>query len=657
MEEISANQVKIEGGFWGPRLEMNAVKALNHQWEQLERTGCIQNFRLVADQAEGIREGYFFADSDAYKWLDAAARVYRSQPSPALKSLMQAFIDLIGRVQDADGYIYTYNQLQFPGVRWQNLQIEHELYCHGHLIEAAVSHFEATGERSLLEIGLKAADLLIRDFAHAGPEGTPGHQEIEIALIRLYRLMGDPCHLDLASAFLERRGRMRPFISHILANKKSVQARGEQVAREHAAYIEAHPEHGEQFQLPGDNISIKPPWGRLRWFLNTASGKYMQQHQPIRRQTVPVGHAVRFAYQETAVAMLSRERGDDSLLTALEKAWDHMVARRMYVTGGTGSLPNIEGFGRDYELDPRYSYSETCAALGDIFWNWEMTLLSAEARYADLTEWQLYNAAAVGLGLDGSSYLYNNPLACEGGLTRQAWFKCPCCPSNLSRTWADLDRYLYSRQDGDIWIHQYVSSRGTWRPGLGFELQSSLPWEGKVRLTLDLETPAIFGLHFRIPSWSEGYTLKLNGEPLAHQEPGSPAPESQTACGYDPRLSSTLPLERTWSPGDVIEIEFELGITLRATHPRVRATRGQVAISRGPLVYCLESNDNPGVDLFNLQLDPASLHAEFSPDHFGGITLLRGRTSDGRALTFIPYTLWANRGESQMTVYINLNSG
>jgi DUF1680 family protein len=314
MEAIPTSQVKIMDDFWGKRLQINADVAIYHQWEQLEKTGCIENFRIAADGVEGFREGYFFADSDAFKWLDAAARIYANSPSARLKSLMDGFIDLIGRAQCPDGYIFTYNQLLFPNVRWINLQIEHELYCHGHLIEAGVSHFESTGERTLLEIVMKAADLLVSVFSGAGPEFTPGHEEIELALIRLYRVTGNKAYLDLAEQFIEQRGRIKGFFGHIQAQNKSVNARGESVRERQTAYVASHSEHALKVKLPPDNTSVKPALGKTRWLLNTATGKYFQQHKPVREQTVPVGHSVRFTYLETAIAMLCQERTDEQLL-------------------------------------------------------------------------------------------------------------------------------------------------------------------------------------------------------------------------------------------------------------------------------------------------------------------------------------------------------
>jgi len=657
MEDLSAKDVKIQDAFWGPRLDMNANIAIYHQWDQLIKSGCIHNFYLVADQAEGVREGFFFADSDAYKWLEAAARVYQSHPSTKLKTLMDDFIELIGRTQTPDGYIFTYNQFFFPEVRWQNLQIEHELYCLGHLIEAGVSHYEATLERPLLEISIYAADLLVKEFSNAEPEGTPGHQEIEIALIRLYKTTETQTYLDLAENFIEQRGRMRPFLRHILKNKESVDAREAVVRSTQEAYYTSHSERVRKFKLPEDNVSLKPPFGNLRWFYNTATGRYFQQHKPVREQTVPVGHAVRFAYLQTAIAMLYRERRDETLFWALEKAWDHMVSRRMYVTGGVGALGTIEGFGQDYELDPFFSYSETCASLGVIFWNWEMTLASGKAQYSDLSEWQFYNGAAVGLGQDGTSYLYNNPLSCEGGLTRQAWFKCPCCPSNVSRAWADLGKYIFSHEGSDIWVHQYVGCQVQLEDSLEIQMASELPGDGRVSLSLNLPTHREFSLHLRIPSWSEATSLKVNGEAIPLINPSSTISDQAasghnlTGSGHNPAQSWYQALKRTWHPGDRIEIEFDMSIRIQATHPRVRATLGKVAVTRGPLVYCLESIDNPDLDIFEVELDPSSLSPE-SSNLFDGIQIIRGKTVDQKELNFLPYYLWANRGESQMTVYV-----
>ncbi len=643
--------VEIDGGYWLPRLETNARIAIYHQFEQLEETGCIDNFRLLAGQIEGFRQGWFFADSDAFKWLDAAARVYDRFPSKGLQILMGDLIKLIAAAQAEDGYLYTYNQLHFPKVRWTNLQIEHELYCHGHLIEAGVSHFQATGERSLLDPVIKAADLLVQEFQGAGPERTPGHQEIEIALLRLYEVTNEGAYLDLARQFLEQRGRAGFFPALIYPQDRQVAERGAQVEKARAAYAEAHTGYPAS-KLPPGNKSRKPPFIKARFTLSGLSGKYMQQHRPIREQTVPVGHSVRYSYLQAASARLARLTGDRSLMPALTKSWDHMVQKRMYVTGGIGSLPMIEGFGRDYELDPQYAYAETCAALGCMFWNWEMTQITRQAQYADLFEWQLYNAAGVGMGLDGDSYLYNNPLACHGGVARRDWYAVPCCPSNLSRTWADLDSYMLTQEGNQVWLHQYLTSRAALNveTPLSMRIESGLPYIGQVSIEPEPETLAEFTLHLRIPSWAATYRLAINNQPVE----GQPQPPARiaTASGYSPYQAFYLPIARAWRPGDRIDLAFEMPVQLRKTHPRVRSTRGKVALTRGPLVYCIESADNPDLDIHVATPDPESLRAQEQPGLLGGTWVIQGEAKSGTPLTAIPYHLWGNRGESEMTVYI-----
>lgn len=630
-------KAKISHGFWQDRLEVNADRAIFHQWKQLEASGSIENFRIAAGERDGFREGWFFADSDAYKWLEAASRIYALQPDLKLASVMDGFISLIARTQQPDGYIFTYNQLHFPNQRWVNLQVEHELYCHGHLIEAGVSHFEATSRHDLLDICIKAAELLVCDFLNASNDKTCGHEEIEIALIRLYRVTGNENYLELARQFVERRGRIPFFPVHMLNQFMSGNKRGEYVQILRKAYIAEHPEH-KSFQVPKGNFSKKPPYITARWYANALFGLYAQQHAPIRRQTKPVGHSVRFGYLETAVAMLCRSRSDwqSDLPPILEQAWARMVKRRMYVTGGLGSLPALEGFGVDYELDPEYAYSETCASLASLFWNWEMTLLTSRAQYSDLFEWQLYNATNVGMGQTGETYLYNNPLEVHGGVTRREWYAVPCCPSNLSRTFADLGKYIFSYDENEIWIHQYMCGQATMN-GVKIKIESGLPWNGRVRIFVKPEATQEFTLHLRKPSWA----VKAQCE--------------ATASGYDPAQAEYEAVSRVWSKaGEMLEFDFGTSLQLRHAHPKVKGHAGKVAVTRGPLVYCLESVDNPEVDIFAVQLDGDSLRDELVPDLLGGCVVIQGRSRDGKSLKFIPYFLWANRGESQMTVWVKI---
>ncbi len=654
MDEIPSGRVTISEGFWASRLLLNASKSIFHQWEQLEASHCIDNFRLVTGEMEGFREGWFFSDSDAYKWLEAASNIYLHWPSDKLAGLMDEFVALLERAQEKDGYLFTYNQVNFPAEpRWQNNLIEHELYCHGHLIESGVAHFQATGKKTALDLAVRAADLLVRDFLETSSWKTSGHEEIEIALLRLFELTGRGHYLELARAFMERRGKLLPIPLYVLLQNASVNQRKKVVQARREEYLSSHPEHST-FQLPADNAARTSRLMKFRWQVSALSGKYFQMHTPIRKQAVPVGHSVRFAYLQTAVAKLYRQDNDETLLPALVKAWDRMVTRRMYVTGGIGSLPELEGFGRDYELDPEFAYAETCAALGSLFWNWEMSLITGEARYTDLFEWQLYNAASVGMGASGEEYLYNNPLLSHGSITRRSWFLVPCCPSNLSRTFASLGKYIFSARATEVWVHQYIGCTAELDPGAAVKisLRSGLPWEGNVHLELELRSPVELTFWLRIPSWTEGYTLRVNGEAVEAPNRTSRTSSASTASGYDPRLSWYLPVTRNWLPGDSIELDFSMPVTLRKANPRVKSCRGKAAVTRGPLVYCLEGLDNPGVDLFASSVDPSTLRSVFSPSLLGGTQIIEGKTLEGGSVRFIPYFLWANRGESQMTVWV-----
>jgi DUF1680 family protein len=639
MQELSARHVRITDPFWSPRLAVNAEKAIFHQWQQLEDTRCIDNFRIAAGEKQGFREGFFFADSDAYKWLDAASRIYALKADPKLASLMDSLIALLARAQMPDGYIFTYNQIHFPDQRWVNLQIEHELYCHGHLIEAGVSHYEATGRRDLLEICIKAADLLVHDLLDASNDKTCGHEEIELALIRLHRVTGKPDYLELAREFVERRGRIPFFALHLWQQFKSYNQRKEQVNEMRKVYITEHPDYAS-FRLPGDNYAKKPKDSRARWYRNALRGFYHQQHAPIRQQTAPVGHSVRFGYLETAIAMLLREKADADLLSTLEQAWDRMVTRRMYITGGLGSAPEIEGFGDDYDLDPELAYAETCASIASLLWNWEMSLLTQNAQYDDLFEWQLYNATTVGMGQHGDTYLYNNPLEVHGGVRRLGWYSCPCCPSNLSRTFADLGKYIYSFEKDQLWIHQYFGNETTLDISIPvhIKIESELPWNGKVSIHVKPETRCEFTIHLRKPSSAAS----------SFSEP--------TASGYDPRQAVYEAMTRAWSPeGETIMVNYDMSIRLRHAHPNVKGHAGKVALTRGPLVYCLESVDQPDVDIFKVELDPSSLRDEFVSDLLGGCVVIHGQGVNGQRLKFIPYFLWGNRGASQMTVWVRVS--
>jgi len=657
MQEIPFTKVKIEDYFWSPRVDLNATHALLHQWQQLENSGCIQNFQLVADNSTpGFRRGWFFADSDAYKWLEAAICGYAQIPNPELLTLINHFIILIQSAQEPDGYLYTYNQLIFPESRWENLQIEHELYCHGHLIEAAVSHYEVSGEESLLSTGIKAANLIVQTFKGKGPLFTPGHEEIEIALLRLYEVTHTESYLHMAQQFLHQRGGCKPlaFSLHMLGENNRVNQRTSIYRQKQDRYDLDHSNTTHPPKLPPPNQIPPIRSAKWRFMLSGLNGKYFQQDRPLAKQSIPVGHAVRFVYLQTAAAKSLRFRSNDHDRNQMEKRWDRMVTLRMAVTGGIGSLPFSEGFGRDYELDPKIMYAETCAALGSMFWNWEMTLLTEDARYADLFEWQLYNASLVGMGQAGNCFLYNNPLQSELGMQRQPWFEIPCCPSNLSRTWAKLGGYVCSYQPEQLWIHQLigVSMMIPWETPLQLKSQSQLPWQGEYQLTIQTKQSQPFKLYLRIPSWVGDVRLFLNKE-LIQANFHRINLKEKTAQGYDPRKSQYIHIDRVWKDGDEISLQMDMPIQVHSVHPKVKSCSGKAAISRGPIVYCLEGLDNTKVDLETVTPDLGSLVATYNPNLLGGVMTIKGKTIEGKSLIFIPYAWWANRELSPMTVFFN----
>lgn len=659
--------VKIVDGFWSKWMDVNAHQAIFHQWEQLEASGCIENFRIAAGQVTGVRQGWFFSDSDATKWLEAASRIGGPQPEPRLARLIDDFIELLTKAQTPDGYLFTYNQIFFPGQRWQNLQIEHELYCHGHLIEAGVTHFETSGRTDLLEIARKAADRIVTDFRGRGPSFTPGHEEIEIALIRLHKVYpGKGEYLNLARQFIDQRGRHPFFSLSLLGQLISVAKRSKLVHQKSQLIMMKNPEI-KIHEVPPENPYKKPFNTYFRWLSSALSGKFFQQHAPVGIQKVPVGHAVRFTYLQTAKAMLAAVERNKSVFHSSEKLWDHMVERRMYVTGGIGSLPGMEGFGRDYELDPEYAYAETCAALGSLFWNQQMLELGGGAKYSQLFEWQMYNAALVGMGVEGNRYFFNNPLTCHSGVERRPWYSVPCCPSNLSRTWANLGNYIFSSHPGELCVHQFIGcklEKGSVQTvdgnnaSFSLSMESGLPWDGKVNIHFDelnyLNSPFPIELQLRQPEWCDNMTVKVNGNSVPVDFLERENVRDVVASGFDPRRASLCKILNSWQVGDRVELEFDLPIRLRRTNKRVKGHHGKVAITRGPLVYCLEDIDNPDLDIFNIRLDQGSLCAVEDKGLLGGLKKLTGRTLSGEPLTFIPYFLWGNRGPSRMTVWVNI---
>jgi uncharacterized protein len=611
---VPASAVHLDGEFWGTRLRTVREVSLPQQWEQLEATGRLDNFRRVAGLTDAPYQGRVFNDSDLYKWLEAAAWALLRGPDPALERRIEQGIALIEGAQQPDGYLDTYYSLERQGARWSNLRDDHELYCAGHLMQAAVAHHRVTGSDRLLNVAGRLADLVCAEF---GPPGSgrrhaiDGHEEVEMALVELYRETGRARYLDQARYFLEARG------------------------------------HG---LLQGG------------WFDRT----YFQDHVPLRALDRMAGHAVRGLYYACGATDLYLEAGDADLLATLERLWGHMVENQLYVSGGLGARHDGESFGADHELPNGRAYTETCAAIGSAMWCVRMLAATGEARYADLLEWTLLNAVLPGWSLDGRSYLYVNPLEDDGGHRRQPWYHCSCCPPNLARTLGALPGCVYGVKDDAIFVQLYA--QGTAVVDLGgrpvtLTQRTRYPWDGRVELEVDGEGP--FALQLRIPGWAEGASLKVNGEP------------AQVPL----RAGAWAELRRRWTRRDRVELELPMPVRLLEAHPHVPEDAGRVALTRGPLLYCVEAADYPGADLRDLEVDPARPPAAaWEKDLLGGLVVLRGPAAvrpleeawrgrlyrpvgkgGGRGparpveLTAVPYFAWGNGEPGAMRVWLRSN--
>jgi DUF1680 family protein len=607
-------QVTLTDSFWQPRQTANREASLPHIYEWLERTGRVDAFKLQWWPGDP-NPPHIFWDSDVAKWLEAAAYSYAAVPDPQLDALMDKVIALMASAQQPDGYLNTHFTVVEPGKRFTNLRDRHEMYCAGHLIEAGVAHFQATGKRTLLDIVSRYADLLDATFGRAAGQkrGYCGHEEVELALVKLYRVTGEQRYLDLSKYFVDERGQL-PHYYDIEAR-----ARGD----DPAAY-----------------------WARTY--------AYVQAHLPVREQTEAVGHSVRAMYLYSAMADLARETGDESLLRACERLWEHLTTRRMYVTGGIGSSGHNEGFTFDYDLPDLSAYAETCAAIGLVFWAHRLLNLTSDSKYADVLERALYNGVASGVALNGRGFFYENPLATQGNHHRQDFFDCACCPPNVARLFASLGQYFYSTDGADIAVHLY--GQGSAKIGdVTLRQVTEYPWDGRIRLEIETQ-PATFEIKLRLPDWCAGWSLSVNGQTV------SPTLEKGYLC-----------LRREWRSGDEILLDLEMPVTYVRAHPLVASAVGRVALQRGPLVYCLESADHPGVSVHQL-IAPKTADAwtvEKSPD-WEHVRLLRAEglqfdwgnalyatqvpATRPAALTAIPYCLWDNRAPGAMRVWLSLET-
>ena len=631
--------MQVTDRFFAPRIDLVRTQMLPYQWEALndrlkdtEPSHCIENFRIAAGISRGEYHGMVFQDSDLYKWLEAVAYQLAVRPDPSLREAADSAIRLIGQAQTPEGYLNTYYQTHPDERRFSNLQNNHELYCAGHLIEAAVAFAQAVGDTRLLDVARRYADLIDRVF---GPEegklhGYPGHEIIEMALVRLFRLTGEERYLRLARYFIDQRGQA-------------------------PLYFE------EEARRDGNRDFV--------WNETFMRYQYYQAGKPVREQTEAEGHAVRAVYLYSGMADVAAETGDQTLFEACRTLFDNIVSRRMYITGAIGSTHVGEAFTYDYDLPNESVYAETCAQIGLCFFAQRMLNSEMDGRYADVIERALYNSVLSGMSLDAKRFFYVNPLevvpeACEKDdrlrhvkPQRQKWFGCACCPPNLARFLGSLPSYAFSAGSDTLYMHLYIG--GEVRVALAhaevhLSVESDYPWDGRVRLTV--HTPGEYGIAVRISGWCRGYELKVNGESVS----------SEPVRGY-------VSLNRVWREEDMVELNLKMPVTLMRANPAVRADTGKLCVVRGPLVYSLEEADN-GKDLHLLRLPlQTAFEVHDEPQLLGGIRTIRCNAfrrsksfAEGQLyapvcgaeemtetqLTWIPYFAWANREPGEMAVWI-----
>ncbi|CAM2152708.1 Glycoside hydrolase family 127 protein [Pararobbsia alpina] len=631
IKPVAVTAVELRGDFWGRRFDINRKETLPTQWDHLESTNRLNNFRRVFGEYDGPYEGLFFNDSDLYKWLEAASWLIARGPDAELEKRIDEGITLIERAQEEDGYIDTYFTVDRPNEKWTNLRDLHEMYVGGHLIQAAVAHHRATGNGRLLNVATRFADMLCKRF---GPESdgkveaVDGHEEIEMALIELARETGHSRYLELARFFIKARG------------------------------------HG---LLKG---------GRF-------GDAYFQDDVPFDRMESLAGHAVRALYMCSGVTDLYLETGEEGLLPRLETLWDRLTASRMYITGGVGSRYDGESIGVDYELPNAQAYTETCAAIASMMWCHRMLAATGDARYVDLFEWTLYNGMLPGWSLDGREYYYVNPLENDGTHRRRPWYYCSCCPPNVARTIASLPGYVYGTDAESLYVHLYFDSDARIEVAgktVGITQRTQYPWEGTVDFTID--TDGDLALKLRIPGWANGQAALSSREARDGTVKAAGVSLSVNGGSVDatPDSNGYVTIHRTWKTGDTVRLQLPMDVRVWQSHPKVPDNRGRIAFSRGPVLYCVEQADMQGVDLDELFVDPAQISAHWEPSLLDGVVALKG-TAQRRAidsawtgelyrpfgqqrepaageasplqLVAIPYFAWHNRESGPMKVWMN----
>ena len=582
---VNFSNVKIDDGFWSPRLQSHKEVTLKVCIDQIEnQTGRIRNFENAA-KGEGQHSGIYYDDSDVYKALEGMAYALKNNPDPELEAKCDEWIDKFAAAQQEDGYINTFFTLTGLENRWDNMD-KHEMYCAGHMIEAGVAYYNVTSKRKLLDVCIRMADHMMTVFGPDKRHWVPGHEEIELALVKLYQTTGEKKYLEFANWLLEQRG------------------------------------HGY-----GSHGKLDRPW----------NAAYYQDDIPVREMSEIGGHAVRSMYLYCGMADVAAYTGDQGYIDALNRLWDDVVLRNMYITGGIGQSASNEGFTEDYDLPNLTAYCETCASVGMVLWNWRMNQFTGDSKYIDVLERSLYNGALAGISLAGDKFFYVNPLESMGNHHRQAWYGCACCPSQVCRVLPSIGNYIYGVSNDALWVNLYMGNQAEVELGkktLTLTQETHYPWDGEVALKVGMKGTLKTQVRLRIPGWCKSYSVMVNGEPV----------EAPVEKGY-------AVIDRKWKNDDVVTINFDMPVELVSADPRVKDDIGKRAVQRGPLVYCIEEVDNP-LDFDSLQIvENTAFDTGFKADKLGGIVEITAQAGE-QTLTYIPYYAWDNRESGKMKVWV-----
>ena len=619
IQPVPFTEVNVTDDFWAPRIRTNHDVTIPIAFSQSEETGRVKNFKIAGGYEDGeFCSNYPFDDSDVFKIIEGASYSLQTFPDPDLESYLDTLIYYIGEAQEEDGYLYTYrtimgnNSHDWVGPeRWDWVRgASHELYNLGHMYEAAVAHYQATGKRNFLDIAIKSADLVYNDFGWGKVERYPGHQEIEIGLVKLFRATGDERYLELAKFFLDVR------------------------------------DGGEE---------------------------YNQAHKKVVEQTEAVGHAVRAGYMFAGMADVAALTNDPGYVDATRAIWNDIVRTKLYITGGIGATGGNEGFAAPYELPNMSAYCETCASIANVFWNFRMFLHSGEVEFYDVLERTLYNGMLSGVGLSGDLFFYPNPLESYGQHQRQEWFGCACCPSNISRFIPSIPGYIYATGEHDLFVNLYMANKAIIDLNdilINIRQDTRYPYDGAIKFIIEPEQEATFNLNLRIPGWARNevvpgdlYHFRKHNEGEITVSVNGEKQEIKIQDGY-------IRLNKTWKAGDIVEIYLPMPVRLIEANELVEADQGRISVQRGPLLFCAEWPDNPEGKVRNLVFDPdQELTEEFKGDLLGGTMVLTGSATptkrtlgdeivegEKQVLKLIPYHLWNNRGPGEMVVWLPLSA-